>query len=41
MEQEEAIAFILRLGRALHTYGHPAHRLEEVMNGACKKLGFE
>jgi len=41
VEQEEAISFILRLGRALHGHGYPAHRLEEVMNGACQKLSLE
>jgi len=37
----DAIGFVLRLGRALHTYGIPAHRLEEVMGKAAEKLGLE
>lgn len=40
MEQKEAIAFILRLGRALHAHGCDAQRLEEVMNAACQRLGL-
>jgi uncharacterized membrane protein YjjP (DUF1212 family) len=34
------IGFILRLGRALHTYGYPANRLEEVMGEASRLLGI-
>lgn len=26
------IGFVLRLGRALHTYGYPSHRLEDVVS---------
>ncbi|MCG3163243.1 MAG: hypothetical protein JMDDDDMK_04628 [Acidobacteria bacterium] len=37
----DAIGFTLRLGRALHSYGIPAHRLEEVMGKATEKLGLE
>lgn len=35
------IAFILRLGRALHTSGYAAHRLEEALELASDKLGLE
>src|SRR5688572_28182320 len=37
----DAIGFVLRLGRALHIYGIPAHRLEEVMEKAAEKLGLQ
>lgn len=33
-----SIGFVLRLGRALHTYGYPAHRLEAVMSMAAEHL---
>ncbi|MGH9935009.1 MAG: threonine/serine ThrE exporter family protein, partial [Blastocatellia bacterium] len=36
----DAVGFVLRLGRALHVYGIPAHRLEEVMEKAAEKLGL-
>ncbi|MCB9846564.1 MAG: threonine/serine exporter family protein [Phycisphaeraceae bacterium] len=32
-------SFILRLARALHEAGTPAHRLEEAVVGACERLG--
>ena len=35
-----AVDFLLRLGRALHTYGYPAPRLEEVLAAASKRLGL-
>ena len=35
------IAFILRLGRALHTSGYAAHRLEEALALASEQLGLE
>jgi uncharacterized membrane protein YjjP (DUF1212 family) len=34
------VGFILRLGRALHTYGYPAHRLEAVLGEASRLLGL-
>jgi uncharacterized membrane protein YjjP (DUF1212 family) len=34
----DSIGFVLRLGRALHTYGYPAHRLEEVMSRVSERL---
>ncbi|HKQ74655.1 MAG TPA: threonine/serine exporter family protein [Blastocatellia bacterium] len=37
----DAVGFVLRLGRALHVYGIPAHRLEEVMERAAEKLGLQ
>jgi len=37
-EARHAIGFVLRLGRALHTYGYPAHRLENVMSQAAEQL---
>lgn len=35
------VAFILRLGQALHRYGTPAHRLEEQMRHVSERLGVE
>ncbi|MEO8705849.1 MAG: threonine/serine exporter family protein [Kofleriaceae bacterium] len=41
-EQEaDAIAFVLALGRALHRYGTPSHRLEEALGVCCGQLGLE
>lgn len=37
----DAVGFTLRLGRALHAYGIPAHRLEEVMEKTAQQLGLE
>ena len=37
-DPRDSIGFVLRLGRALHTYGYPAHRLEEVMSRAAGRL---
>jgi uncharacterized membrane protein YjjP (DUF1212 family) len=37
-DQEAAIGFVLALGRALHRYGTPAHRLEEGLKKVCDKL---
>lgn len=34
------IGFVLKLGRALHAHGYPAHRLEEVMEKATRRLGL-
>ena len=38
VDPRDSIGFVLRLGRALHTYGYPAHRLEEVMSRAAERL---
>ncbi len=35
------IAFVLRLGRALHQYGYPAHRVEAVMQRAAQQFELE
>ncbi len=35
------IAFVLRLGRALHQYGYPADRLEAVMERAAQQFELE
>ncbi len=40
-DERHAIAFVLALGRALHRYGTPAHRLEEAMRVICLRLGLE
>ncbi len=39
--QAPAVAFILRLLRALHAYGAPAHRLEAVARSLAARLGLE
>jgi uncharacterized membrane protein YjjP (DUF1212 family) len=36
-----ALDFVLRLGRGLHRYGYPAHRLEETLTGVARRLGLE
>jgi uncharacterized membrane protein YjjP (DUF1212 family) len=33
--------FVLSLGRGLHMYGYPAHRLEEALGQVCRRLGLE
>jgi uncharacterized membrane protein YjjP (DUF1212 family) len=38
---DPAIGFVLALGRALHRYGTPAHRLEEALLRVCAPLGIE
>ena len=38
---DPAIGFTLLLGRALHRYGTPAHRLEEAMIVVSGQLGVE
>lgn len=38
--ERDAIEFVLALGRALHRYGTPAHRLEEALNISCRALGL-
>ena len=35
---DDAIAFVLALGRALHRYGTPADRLEEALKVCCQRL---
>ena len=34
-------SFVLRMARALHRYGHPAHRLEESLVATSERLGLE
>ncbi|NOK13934.1 threonine/serine ThrE exporter family protein [Corallococcus exercitus] len=36
-----AVAFVLRLGQALHRHGTPAHRLEGLMQRVSERLGLE
>lgn len=38
---KDAIAFVLALGRALHRYGTPSHRLEEALQVCCDRLGLQ
>lgn len=40
MRPPEEIAFVLELGRALHRYGAPAHRLEDAMSQVSARLGL-
>jgi uncharacterized membrane protein YjjP (DUF1212 family) len=35
------VAFVLRLGRALHRYGTPSHRLEETLDQVSRHLGLD
>ena len=35
------VGFVLSLGRALHTYGYPAHRLEEMMGRMSVRFGLQ
>jgi uncharacterized membrane protein YjjP (DUF1212 family) len=37
---DAAIAFVLRLGRALHTHGYPAPDLEDALGAASRRLGL-
>jgi uncharacterized membrane protein YjjP (DUF1212 family) len=39
--RDPRLTFILRLGRALHTSGYAAHRLEEALTLASDQLGLE
>ncbi len=41
VKETDAIAFVLALGRALHRYGTPAHRLEEALLVICRRLTLE
>ena len=36
----EPVGFLLRLSKALHTYGLPAYELEQTMNGCAEALGY-
>lgn len=40
-EPDARISFILRLGKALHTYGFAAHALEDALVGVAQRLGLE
>jgi uncharacterized membrane protein YjjP (DUF1212 family) len=35
------VAFVLHLGRALHSYGHSAQRLEDILGATADSLGLE
>jgi uncharacterized membrane protein YjjP (DUF1212 family) len=39
--EQDAIGFILRLGKALHSYGYAAHRLEQVLDQATRRLALQ
>jgi uncharacterized membrane protein YjjP (DUF1212 family) len=36
----EAHAFVLKLGRSLHAFGYPAHRLEDALSRVSARLGL-
>src|SRR5215831_10448741 len=38
---EHEVAFAVKLARALHEYGTPTHRLEEIMDLVTRRLGLE
>ncbi len=38
--ERDRIRFVLALGRALHRYGTPAHRLEEALAVVCRRLSL-
>jgi len=37
----DAREFILKLGRGLHAYGYPAHRLEDALASVAQRLGIQ
>ncbi len=39
-ESDPRIKFLIALGRALHSYGIPAHRLEDALGNAAARLGI-
>src|SRR5262245_50351260 len=41
MADDDAIAFVLRLGRALHALGYSSHRIEELLAEAAARLRLE
>lgn len=41
MSDAAAREFVLKLGRGLHSYGYPAHRLEDALVSVSERLGLE
>jgi len=39
-QRSKPVGFLLRLSKALHTYGLPAYELEQTMNGCAEALGY-
>lgn len=39
-ERTKPLGFLLRLAKALHTYGLPAYELEQTMNGCAEAMGY-
>ena len=39
-DRNKPVGFILRLSKALHTYGLPAYELEQTMNGCAEAMGY-
>jgi uncharacterized membrane protein YjjP (DUF1212 family) len=39
-ERTKPVGFLLRLAKALHTYGLPAYELEQTMNGCAEAMGY-
>jgi uncharacterized membrane protein YjjP (DUF1212 family) len=40
LNSDPRIRFLIALGRALHSYGIPAHRLEDALGNAAERLGI-
>jgi uncharacterized membrane protein YjjP (DUF1212 family) len=40
-EEQDAIAFVLKLGRGLHAHGYPSHRLEAALARVSRRLGLQ
>ena len=38
---QDRIAFVQRMGKALHRYGAPAHRLEDALKAMSNELGLK
>jgi uncharacterized membrane protein YjjP (DUF1212 family) len=41
MSPPDKVAFVLKLGRAMHASGYAAHRLEEVLAATAQRLGLD
>lgn len=39
-DRTKPVGFLLRLAKALHTYGLPAYELEQTMNGCAEAMGY-
>lgn len=41
MSGTDTIGFVLKMARAMHSYGYAAHRLEEALGAVAQRLGLE